>query len=73
MDQKGSQLLNLNSPSFRAVFQMTLETMRVSLLEAGTRPEIVETAFSRFAKVVEGDAWKSEVRNRMRDAASDKN
>ena len=72
MDQKGAQLLDLDSPPFRAAFQMIMETMRTSLLEAGTRPEIVETSFARFAKVVEGDAWKSEVRNRMKDSTSDK-
>ena len=58
---------NPDSPEFEVVFGLISETFQSSMLEAGCRPEMVETVFAKFAAKLT-DEWKAEARNRVKGA-----
>jgi hypothetical protein len=65
--QLTTQGLNLDGPEFQAVFSLISETFKDSMLEAGARPEMVETVFAKFAGKLT-DEWQVEAKHRMKDS-----
>lgn len=61
----GAQAIDFNSPSFKALFGFILETVKECMVEAGTRPEMVDTVFSKISGKVK-DGWIEEARSRMK-------
>jgi hypothetical protein len=63
----GAQAIDFNSPGFRALFGYILETVKECMLEAGSRPELVETVFAKISGKVQ-DGWVEEAKSRMKKA-----
>ena len=61
-------VIDLDSPVFKEVFSLLLETFRGVLLESGVPPEHVETVFAKLISSFD-DAWKEDARRRMRQAS----
>ena len=55
----------MDSAAFKKLFAFIMETFRGSLVDAGMRPEMVETVFAKLAQRLE-DEWEDEARNRMK-------
>jgi len=60
-------IIDLDSAAFQALFGMILETFRDALTDAGTRPEHIETVFSKLALALKDDGWKQDAKARMRE------
>lgn len=59
-------MLDIEAPAFEILFSFMLETMRESMVEAGLRPEIIETTFAKLGKRLE-NGWREEAKARMRE------
>ena len=59
-------IIDLDSPAFRVLFGIILETFKGSLKEAGARSELVETTFQHLVKALD-DGWKEDAKTKMRD------
>lgn len=60
-------IIDLDSATFQALFGLILETFRDALVDAGTRPEQIETVFSKLASALKNEGWKQDAKARMRD------
>lgn len=65
--QLSQDSFNPDSAEFEAVFGLISETFKTSMVEAGMRPEMIETVFAKFASKL-NDEWKAEARNRVKGA-----
>lgn len=65
--QLAHQALDVDGPEFGAVFELLIETFKTSMLECGSRPEMVETVISKFASKLDED-WKAEASKRVKEA-----
>ena len=65
--QLSQESFNPDSPEFEVIFGLISETFKKAMLDAGCRPEMVETVFAKFAAMLT-DEWKSEARNRVKGA-----
>jgi hypothetical protein len=68
-EKTDSGVVDMKSPSFQILFAFILETFKDALRDAGTRPEHIETVFSKLSKRLE-DGWEEDARNKMKDAVS---
>ena len=57
--------IDLGSKEFQALFGFIMETFRIACDDAGARPELVDTIFSRFAEAISDQDWVSDAKNRM--------
>lgn len=64
--QLDGDLIDIESPAFKAVFGLILETFKGSMVDAGARPEMVETTFSKLAAALGEESWKQEAKLRMK-------
>ena len=64
-DQLSQSSVDMDSAAFKKLFAFIMETFRGSLVDAGMRPEMVETVFAKLAQRLE-DEWEDEARNRMK-------
>jgi hypothetical protein len=60
-------LIDMDSPAFRALFGMMLGTFKESMIQAGCRPEIIETTFTNLVKTLEDPGWKEDARQKMKE------
>ena len=60
-----SKSLDLESKAFQIVFGHIAETFRKACDESGVRPEMSETIFANFAKMVEDEDWTREAKSKM--------
>jgi len=60
-------IVDLDSPAFQGLFSFILETFKEAMTEVGSRPEFVETVFTKLVVVLADDPWKQEAKARMRD------
>lgn len=60
-------LIDLESPAFQALFGLILETFKDSMLDAGARPEFIETTFAKLVSSLGDEGWKQDARARMKD------
>jgi len=66
-EQIAAREIELESPVFAAMFNFIMETFRDALNGCEVRPELVETVFAKFAKLISDDNWKADARNRMKN------
>ena len=64
-DQLTSRGIDMNSPAYRIFMKEVMAAFREALSSSGARPEMVETVFTKLAKIMNED-WESEVKNRMK-------
>lgn len=67
-DQVQARGVDLGSPGFKTVFRFIVETMQEAMLSSHCRPEMIETVFSKFSKVVSNDTWEAEAKARMKQS-----
>jgi len=60
--------MDLDSPEFKAVFELTLETFKKAMGDAGCRPEQIETVFTNLGVKFDND-WEQEAKLRAREAS----
>ena len=60
-------LIDMESPAFQALFGLILETFKESMVDAGARPEFVETTFVKLVAALGDEGWKQDARARMKD------
>jgi hypothetical protein len=60
--------IDLDSPQYKALFVLTLETFKGAMKESGCRPELVETVFTNLVQTLDED-WNQDARRRMKDAS----
>ena len=58
-------VIDIDSPVFKELFSLILETFREVLFDAGVPPEHVETIFAKLISAFD-DVWKEDARRRMR-------
>jgi hypothetical protein len=68
MDRNRERSLNTDSPAFRAYFSHVMGTFKEAMAAVGSRPEMIETVFSKFAAMSSDPAWEAEARARIRSA-----
>ena len=59
------QSVDLESKAFKIIFGFIAETFRKACDEAKVRPEMSESVFANFGKMVDGDEWLKEAKARM--------
>lgn len=59
------QSVDLESKAFKIVFGFIAETFRKACDEAKVRPEMSESIFANFGKMVDGEEWLKEAKARM--------
>lgn len=59
-------LIDLDSPAFRALFAMMLETFKENMKDAGCRSEVIETVFQGLVGSLD-EGWKEDARQRMKE------
>jgi hypothetical protein len=62
-----SNMVDLDSPAFEAVFVFILETFKEAMATAGCREELIETTFTNLVKSVDADTWKEDAKRKMKD------
>ena len=60
-------LIDLDSPAFRALFVMMLETFKENMVGAGCRSEVIETVFQGLVSSLDEEGWKEDARQRMKE------
>ena len=60
-------IVDLESPAFQGLFSFILETFKEAMSDAGSRPEYMETVFTKLVAVLGEEPWKQEAKARMRD------
>jgi hypothetical protein len=60
-----SKSLDLESKAFRQVFGHIAETFRKACDEAGVRPELAESVFATFGKMVDDPDWMQDAKKAM--------
>lgn len=58
--------IDLESPQFKILFSLLLETFKEAMVLGGCRTEQIEQTFTRLVKALD-DRWKEEARTRMKD------
>jgi len=59
-------VIDMESPAFRALFSMLMETFKGSMKSSGCRSEIIETTFAHLVKSLD-EGWKEDARQRMKE------
>ena len=59
------QSVDLDSKAFKIIFGFIAETFRKACDEAKVRPEMSESVFANFGKMVDGDEWLKEAKASM--------
>ena len=65
-EQIQSRMVDLESPSFQALFQFISETFVRAMQSAGVRQELSDSVLAQFAKLLD-DSWKNEAKARMKE------
>ena len=60
-------IIDIDSPAFKALFGLLLETFKDAMVETGVRPEHIETIFSKLVDSLDGHTWRQEAKTRMKD------
>lgn len=60
-------IVDMDSPAFRALFTMMLGSFKESMVQAGCRPELIETTFTNLVKTLEDPGWKEDARQKMKE------
>jgi hypothetical protein len=60
-------VIDLDAPTFAALFQFILETFKGAMKSAGVRPEAVEQTFTSLVATLREDNWRSEAKAKMKD------
>lgn len=63
-EQLSAAGVDLDSAAFAKLFKFIMDTFRESLIQAGSRPEMIETVFTGLAKRIDED-WRREATQRM--------
>jgi len=66
MDQIMSKGIDLESPAFKGVYNLIMETFREAMSSANIREEAIKLTFTKFSHRVEADDWWNEARMRMK-------
>ena len=59
-------VIDMDSPAFNALFGLILETFKAAMLDAGARPEVVETTFAKLVSALSDEGWKQDAKVRMK-------
>jgi len=65
-EQMASKGIDIDSPSFKAMFGFIMDTFKEAMLSCGVRGEMVETVFAKLAQMMNGE-WENEAKNRMKN------
>lgn len=65
MDQVSNKVIDLDSPSFKKLFHLLIETLRESMTVGGYGDDEINTIVAKMASMLT-DEWKTEARNRMK-------
>jgi hypothetical protein len=65
-EQIQSRMIDMESPSFQALFQFISETFVRAMQSAGVRHELSESVIAQFIKLLD-DSWKNEAKARMKE------
>lgn len=65
-DQNAGNMIDLEGPNFRVLFQFITETFRDALRDAGLRGDQIDTVLARLSKRMQED-WAAEARRRMKN------
>jgi hypothetical protein len=60
-----TQTIDMESKSFKILFGFIAETFRRSCDEAKVRPEMTESIFANFGKMIDAEEWLKEAKARM--------
>jgi len=60
-----NQTIDMDSKSFRILFGYISETFRRACDEAKVRPEMTESIFANFGKMIDAEEWMKEAKGRM--------
>lgn len=60
-------VIDMESPAFRALFGLVLETFKGAMQEGGARPELIETTFAHLVKSLDDPNWREDARVRMKE------
>lgn len=60
-------IVDLDSPAFKALFSLMLETFKESMLGAGCRSEQVEAVFAALVRSLGDESFKQEAKSRMKE------
>jgi len=66
-EQLAANELNIDSPSFQALFKFISDTFAQALINSNVRPEVIEVIFSNFSKLLTDD-WKNEARGKVKSS-----
>jgi hypothetical protein len=65
-DQIVSKEIDMESPTFQTILGFVMETFRGAMSDASVSEDMIKVVFSRLAKKVGSEEWKSEAKNRMK-------
>jgi len=60
-------VVDLESPAFKALFALMLETFKECMLGAGCRSEQVEAVFAALIRSLGDESWKQDAKSRMKE------
>lgn len=68
-EQVASSIVDMDSPSFAALFGMIIENFTEAMASMGTRPEQIDAVIGEFSKIVDDPSWKVDAQKRMKKAS----
>ena len=60
-------IIDLDSPAFKALFTLLLESFKESMDGAGCRSEQVEAVFASLIRTLSDESWRQEAKSRMKE------
>jgi hypothetical protein len=63
-EQIVNRAIDLDSPSFHELFKFISETFARAMEASGVRPELANSVFAQFGKLLD-EEWKKEAKTRM--------
>jgi hypothetical protein len=63
-EQIVNRAIDLDSPSFHELFKFISESFARAMDAAGVRPELANSVFAQFSKLLD-EEWKKEAKTRM--------
>ena len=60
-------MVDLDSPAFKALFGLMLETFKESMIGAGCRSEQIEAVFASLVRDLSDESWRQDAKSRMKE------
>jgi len=68
IDRNRERSFNPESPAVQAYFSHVMSTFKEAMSAVGSRPEMIETVFAKFAALTSDPTWEAEAKARIRSA-----